>query len=150
MSTHPEAGSIEDAKRQATVARARIDESLGALQGRLSPRIVAQDAWHTVRETSDRVTDQAIDGARKQPGLAGAAGAAIVLIAFRKPVFRLVGKLFKRRPEDGPRESRRERKARQRLEKAPAPVSTPPDDLIPHASTAPAATTIPEGVSHGH
>jgi hypothetical protein len=88
---------IVDAKRSAAAARARIDTDVAALQARLNPRTLAQDAMDTVRGRTDKLTDTAVDTARKRPAAAALAGSAIALIVLRKPIRGIYRLIFKRK-----------------------------------------------------
>ena len=116
----PEA--IVQAKRNAARARARVDTDVVALQHRLHPRTIAENAVDSVREKKD----QAVGAARKRPAITAVAGGAVALIVLRKPLkglYRLISKRL--RKDNGA---------------APDSVSAPPDDLIPHAAVPRAAT----------
>lgn len=113
---------IVQAKRNAARARARVDTDVAALQHRLHPRTIADNAMDTVRDKKD----QAVGAARKRPAIAAVAGGAVALVVLRKPLrglYRLVARRL--RKDEGP---------------APDSVSAPPDDLIPHAAVPRAAT----------
>jgi hypothetical protein len=142
------ADDIAQAKRNAAVARARIDSDLGALQQRLNPKALAQETWSGVLEKTDTLTDQAVATARRRPGLAAGAAAATLLLVFRKPIAKGVKRLFRRKKksDDGPARAAGNGRA---AKGAPQPDSTPPDDLIPHIP-ADAAANNRTGAHHGH
>jgi hypothetical protein len=98
----PDVVEIEQAKRNAAVARARVQTTVGALKQRLNPRNIAADAKEKVRERTGAITGKASDAARKRPVAAGTAAGIATLIVFRKPVKKLARKLFgrnKKQPE---------------------------------------------------
>jgi hypothetical protein len=141
------ADDIAQAKRNAAVARARIDSDLGALQQRLNPKALAQETWSGVLEKTDTLTDQAVATARRRPGPATGAAAATLLLVFRRPIAKGVKRLFRRKPKsgNGPAKAGNRRAAKG----ARQPESAPPDDLIPHIP-ADAAATNRTGAHHGH
>ena len=114
---------IVQAKRNAARARARVDTDMAALQHRLHPRTIADNALDTVRDKKD----QAVGAARQRPAITAAAGGAVALIVLRKPLkglYRFVSRRFQKDNSDT----------------APDSVSAPPDDLIPHAAIPRAAS----------
>lgn len=130
---------IEQAKRNAAVAKARVQTTAGALKERLSPGNLAASAKERVREKTDAIGT----AAQRRPVATGAAAGVATLIVFRKPVTRLVKRLFgrsDRRPEREERKRlKREAKAAKRNGRAAEQaaengVAAPPDDLIPHAA----------------
>lgn len=115
------AAEIEQAKRNTAVARARVQTSAGALKQRLSPKALAADAAQTVRAK----TGGATQAARKRPVAAGAAVGVAALILFRKPVGKLVRRLFnssdrlaRRQRKQALREDRERRRAEKEARKA--------------------------------
>ena len=115
---------IVQAKRNAARARARVDTGVAALQHRLHPRTIAENAIDSVRDKKD----QAVGAARQRPAIAAAVGGAVALIVLRKPLrglYRLVSRRLRKDEGNGA---------------APDSVSAPPDDLIPHAAVPRAAT----------
>jgi hypothetical protein len=73
------------AQAQARDAKARLDETLGALRERVDPRTLAKHAADGLREQGEA----AAAVARRNPGVAGAALAAAVLLLVRRPVMSL-------------------------------------------------------------
>lgn len=125
--------TIVQAKRNAARARARVDTDVAALQYRLHPRTIADNAIDTVRDKKD----QAVGAARRRPAITAVAGSAVALIVLRKPLrglYRFVSRRL-RKDEGDPNEQRRKGNGA-----APDSVSAPPDDLIPHAAIPRAAT----------
>jgi hypothetical protein len=140
----PDVIEIEQAKRNATVARSRVQSTAGALKQRLNPRNLAADAVESVKGKTAAVGDKASEAARRRPGAATAAAAIAALIVFRKPVKKLGRRLFgrtdkaeRRARKEAKRASKREAKsakAELRAGTAPEAAASPPDDLIPHAA----------------
>jgi hypothetical protein len=140
----PDVVEIEQAKRNAAVARSRVQSTAGALKQRLNPRNLAADAVETVKGKTAAVGDKASDAARKRPGAATAAAAVAALIVFRKPVKKLARRLFSSTDKAERRERKEAKRALKRQAKAakaarrsdasPEEAASPPDDLIPHAA----------------
>lgn len=95
---------IVDAKRNATAARARVDTDVAALQARLNPRTLAQDAMETVRGQTDKLTDSAVATARRRPAVTAVAGGTVALLVLRKPIRGLYRLIFKRKEPRAARE----------------------------------------------
>ena len=137
----PDVIEIEQAKRNATVARSRVQSTAGALKQRLNPRNLAADAVESVKGKTAAVGDRASDVARRRPA---AAAAVATLIIFRKPVKKIGRRLFSRTDKAERRERKEAKRSAKRLAKArkadrrsdasPEAAVTPPDDLIPHAA----------------
>jgi hypothetical protein len=141
----PDVIEIEQAKRNATIARSRVQSTAGALKQRLNPRNLAADAVESVKGKTAAVGEQASEAARKRPGVAKAAAAVAALIIFRKPVKKLGRRLFsrtdkaeRRARKEAKRALKRDRKAAKaarRFDSIPeSAAASPPDDLIPHAA----------------
>jgi len=148
----PDVIEIEQAKRNAAVAKARVQSTAGALKQRLHPRTLAADAADTVKVKTGAIGEQA----RRRPGAAAAVAGAATLIVLRKPLVKLARRLFSRTAKDERRarkeaarldkaerriakQRRREAKRGQRngraaAERAPENQAAPPTDLIPHAA----------------
>ena len=89
------------AKRDATRARARLDSTIGALQLRMHPKTLANEAWDGVRDKGTDLADGALDAVKKRPAVVSAALGAFVLFLARDPLRRVVTRMF----SDGPDES---------------------------------------------
>ena len=85
---------IEQAKRNAVLARGRLDSTLVALQQRLKPGNLAGEAWGEVKEKSADLADGALSAVRKRPAAVSAAVGAIALFLAREPLKRAVTRLF--------------------------------------------------------
>jgi len=127
---------IVQAKRNAARARARVDTDVAALQYRLHPRTIADNAIDSVRDKKD----QAVGAARQRPAITAVAGGAVALFVLRKPLrglYRLVSRRLRNGDDDSADASARRSKGNGA---APDSVSAPPDDLIPHAAVPRAAS----------
>jgi len=85
---------IEQAKRKAVRARARLDSSLVALQQRLRPGNLAGEAWDGVKDKSADLADGAFTAVRKRPAAVSLAVGAVALFLAREPLKRTVKRLF--------------------------------------------------------
>lgn len=74
---------------RAAGARARLDDSLGALQARLAPKVLAQNAVQGIVDKGQAAAWSGIDTARRHPGAVAGAIAAIGLLLARGPISRL-------------------------------------------------------------
>ena len=103
MSPRPsDAADIEQARRNAAAARARVQSTMGALKQRLNPRNIAADAREKVRETTGAISQKASGAVRKRPAATTAAAGIAALVLFRKPVGKLAKLLFRRRDKTEP------------------------------------------------
>ena len=111
---------------QISAARAEVDRSLARvmstaheLQERLSPKVLAKDAWQGAKEKGADLAEDAVDAVRARPLTATGVVAAITMFLAREPLIDLAGRLA-----DSVGEKRKSRKARkaqskqQRTEKA--------------------------------
>jgi ElaB/YqjD/DUF883 family membrane-anchored ribosome-binding protein len=94
------AETIEAAKRDAEAARRRLDSTLVALQQRLHPKTLANEAWDGVKEKSNDLAEGAMDAVKQRPGAVSLAVGAAFLFLARKPLGRAVGKVFSNGEED--------------------------------------------------
>lgn len=94
------AANIEQAKREAHQARARLDSTLAALQARLDPATLASDAWTGVRDKSNDLADGALDAVKQRPAVAAGVVAATLAFLARRPLYRLARWTFTKKPAD--------------------------------------------------
>ncbi len=85
---------LEFAKRHAEIAKGRLDSTLVALQTRVKPANLANEAWDGVRDRSSSFADTAMVEAKKRPAVVGAAVGVLALLLARKPIGRALGRLF--------------------------------------------------------
>jgi ElaB/YqjD/DUF883 family membrane-anchored ribosome-binding protein len=85
---------VEQAKREAVMARARLDSTLVAVQQRLRPSSLAGEAWDGVKDKSVDLADGALSAVRKRPAAVSVAVGAVALFLAREPIRRVVSRLF--------------------------------------------------------
>lgn len=93
------AAAVEQAKRDAVQARARLDSTLEALQQRLHPRQLANDAWGGVKEKSGDLAENALGAVKQRPAMVGAALTAAALFLARRPLLDAARRAFGTEPE---------------------------------------------------
>lgn len=85
-------------------ARERLMESAQALQARLSPRLLATQAWQGAKDKGADLAERSVDAVRERPAAAAGIAAALALFLARKPIANLAGRMFDDPPEDEPNE----------------------------------------------
>ena len=88
------AADLEQAKRNAVTARATLDSHVAALQLRLRPAHLANEAWDGVKDKSADLADGALEAVRKRPGVVAAALGALGLFMAREPLKRAAIRLI--------------------------------------------------------
>jgi hypothetical protein len=125
---------IVDAKRNATAARARVDTDVAALQARLNPKTLAQDAMDSVRGRTDQLTDTAVETARKRPAVTALAGGTVALLVLRKPIRGIYRLIFKRKQRREERELpiRDRTQTRRELQRTQGALAAMPETASPN------------------
>lgn len=82
------AETVRRATASAIAARGRLAVTLARLQHRLSPGVLAGDAWDGVKEKSAELAESAVDAARRRPAAVSLALGALALFAARAPLKR--------------------------------------------------------------
>ncbi len=95
----PEA-DLARAQYEALQARKRVMATAGALQYRLKPATIANNAWEGVRDKSTELADDALQAVKERPGAASGVVAAIVVFLARHPLWRAATWIVSRREED--------------------------------------------------
>jgi hypothetical protein len=101
---------LELAQFQAEQAKKRFNSTVGALQYRLKPGTLAEQAWDGVRDKSSVMADGAIDAVsgatdgalqavKERPMAASGIAAGILLFLARRPLWRGASRLFSRERE---------------------------------------------------
>jgi hypothetical protein len=104
------------AKAQAEAAHLRLSSTMAALQLRLRPSSLANQAWTGVREKSGEIADDAVQAVRERPAVATGAIAAFLLFLAREPILSAASKLMARNgkaepePEETDKGSSRQRR----------------------------------------
>lgn len=99
----PEAKQLERAQREVEQAKQRLASTMGALQYRLRPATLMNQAWEGVREKSGEFADDALQVVKDRPVTASGIVAGSVIYLARHPLARLFSGLFSRgRDEDDP------------------------------------------------
>jgi ElaB/YqjD/DUF883 family membrane-anchored ribosome-binding protein len=90
---------LSEARIEEKLARARWFDSVETAQARATPSNIADEAFEQVKEHAARAVAQVGDAVRQRPGTLVAAGAAIGLFLFRKPIAKAVTKSLRKRRE---------------------------------------------------
>ncbi len=91
---------VEQAKRNAVMARRRFDSTLVAVQQRLRPGNLAGEAWDGVKDKSVDLADGALTAVRKRPAAVSVALGAFALFLAREPLKRAVTRLVSGEDEE--------------------------------------------------
>jgi hypothetical protein len=84
---------IEQAKREALRARARFEQTLAAVQQRLKPGNLAEEAWDGVKDKSADLADNALQAVKSRPKAVSLALGALAIFLARQPLKRAVSRL---------------------------------------------------------
>lgn len=84
---------IEQARREALAARARFEQTLAAVQHRLQPANLAEEAWDGVKDKGADLADGALKAVKKRPAAVSMALGAFALFLARAPLKRAVSRL---------------------------------------------------------
>ena len=106
---------IQAARAEVERSRSRVMATAHELQERLSPKVLARDAWQGAKEKGADMAEDAVDAVRARPLAAGGVVAAITMFLAREPLMDLAGKLIEGIGEK--RKTRKTRKARSRQQK---------------------------------
>jgi hypothetical protein len=100
MALNPRAtAALERAQREAEMAHARLASTLAALQERLRPSALANQAWTEVRDKSSELADEAVEAVKQRPLAASGLVAAVVLYLARQPLLSAASRLWSK--DDG-------------------------------------------------
>ncbi|MES2326866.1 MAG: DUF3618 domain-containing protein [Pseudomonadota bacterium] len=99
--------AILAARAEVDRSRARVMATAHELQERLSPRVLAKDAWQGAKEKGAGLAEDAVDAVRARPLTATGVVAAITMFLAREPLIDLAGRMV-----DGVGEKRKSRKNR--------------------------------------
>jgi ElaB/YqjD/DUF883 family membrane-anchored ribosome-binding protein len=110
---------ITSARAEVDRRRARVMDTAHELQDRLSPKVLANNAWQGAKEKGADLAEDAVDAVRSRPLTTTGIVAAITMFLAREPLIDLAGRLAETVGEK--RKTRKARKAQtkqQRTEKA--------------------------------
>lgn len=91
MTDSPE---IAAARTEVERRRSRLMSSAHELQERLSPKVLARDAWQGAKGKGADLAEDAVDAVRARPLAATGVVAAITMFLAREPLIDLAGKLL--------------------------------------------------------
>jgi hypothetical protein len=74
--------------------RSRVMATAHQLQDRLSPKVLARDAWAGAKEKGASLAEEAVDAVKSRPLAAGGVVAAITMFLAREPLMDLAGQLL--------------------------------------------------------
>ena len=99
---------VAEARIEAERARDKVMASAQALQVRLSPKVLARDAWEGTKSKGADLVEDAVDAVKARPYAASGVAAAIALFLAREPLIDLAGKIVD--GVSGKKEAKRPRK----------------------------------------
>ncbi len=92
---------IEQARRDAVKARARLDATLAATRARLHPNSLAGEAWDGVKAKGADLADEAVEAVKARPVAVSAGIGALALFLARGPLTRAAKRLISDRTDRG-------------------------------------------------
>ncbi|HEY0446408.1 MAG TPA: DUF3618 domain-containing protein [Allosphingosinicella sp.] len=95
-----EARQLEQAAADVERAKKRLASTMGALQYRLKPATLMNNAWEGVRDRGGEVADTTLQAVKGRPVTVSGILAALLIFLARDPLRRLVSSLFSRRGAD--------------------------------------------------
>jgi hypothetical protein len=98
---------VAAARIEAERSRARLMATAHELQDRLSPKVLARDAWQGAKEKSADLAEDAVDAVRARPIAAGGIVAGIAMFLAREPLIDLVGSVFQGKDRNKARKARK-------------------------------------------
>lgn len=82
---------VAAARIEAERARARMMSSAQQLQERISPRVLARDAWEGAKLKGADLVEDGVDAVKRNPAAASGVAAAAMLFLLRSPLMDLAG-----------------------------------------------------------
>jgi hypothetical protein len=86
--------AIEQTRREALQARGRFERTLAAVQRRLHPGNLAEEAWDGVKDKGADMADGALKAVKKRPAAVSVALGAFALFLARAPLKRAARRLI--------------------------------------------------------
>jgi hypothetical protein len=90
---------LEEAAAEVERRKRQLASSMGALQYRLKPATLMNQAWEGVRDKSSEVADNTLQAVKDRPAAVSGIVAGIILFIAREPLWRLVAGFFARDEE---------------------------------------------------
>ena len=103
---------IAAAKAESLKARSQFLSTATALQQRLRPGTLANQAWTGVKEKGGEIADDAVEAVKHKPAIASGVAAAFLLFLAREPLMSAASRLLNGGSADG--KSKKERGRRKR------------------------------------
>ena len=82
---------IARAQERVNAAREKLLGSTHALQERLKPSVLADDAWKVARDKGQEVAADAVRAVKERPVISSAAAIGLAAFVARKPIAKLFG-----------------------------------------------------------
>jgi ElaB/YqjD/DUF883 family membrane-anchored ribosome-binding protein len=92
---------LEQAKIEAERARKRFTGTLDAVQERLKPASLADQAWTGVKDKGSDIADGAVEAVKARPVAAAGVAAAFLLYLARRPIISRASRLWSKRHKNG-------------------------------------------------
>jgi hypothetical protein len=116
---------VAAARIRAERERAQLMETARELQERLSPGVLANNAWEGAKSKGADLAEDAVDAVRKRPAIASGVVAAIALFLAREPLMDAAGKLTRRSKNRPPKAERKIKVKAVKPAKSPKPPRMP-------------------------
>lgn len=107
---------IAAARINAERARGRVMASAHQLQERLSPKVIAKNAWEGAKMKGADLAEDAVDAVKRRPAAVGSVAAALILFLARHPLMDLAGKVTGATAGGKPRKNRKSEDSEQKTE----------------------------------
>jgi hypothetical protein len=91
--------SLKEAQEAARDARTKLADTFGEIKARLQPSVLIREAQEKVKEEAVDLGERAVAVAREKPNTVGLSIGAVILLLLRKPLGRLLGRVFSKRSE---------------------------------------------------
>lgn len=110
--------AVAAARIEVERSRGRLMATAHELQERLSPKVLARDAWEGAKDKGANLAEDAVDAVRSRPVAAGGIVAALTMFLAREPLMDLAGRLVGSIGEK--RKARKSRKAKTKQDQTEA------------------------------
>ena len=117
--------AVAAARIKAEKERAQLMETARELQERLSPAVLAQNAWEGAKSKGADLAEDAVDAVRSRPAIASGVIAAIALFLARRPLLGAAGKLTRKGKSGRPKSPRKIKVKSVKPSKTPKPPREP-------------------------